>query len=80
MYDSWQYGIGSHASAAKRILGSVEILVQSDNGQLISIRHLLISGSSNWVIGRNVTKPCNLEHIGKCNQVAWSRRSYLHGR
>eukprot|EP00171_Calliarthron_tuberculosum_P000101 IDg101t1 len=29
----------------------------------VRVRHLIIQGSSQWVIGRNVTKHCNIIHI-----------------
>ena len=60
----WQYGVGSHASAPRRILGSVLLSVESDNGHTVAIRHLVISGTSQWVIGRNVTRSCDINHIG----------------
>lgn len=30
-----------------------------------SIRHSVIDGSSNWVIGRNVTSVCNIQHTDR---------------
>ena len=62
-YDRWQYGQGDHSSFAKEIIGSVELFVTTDKKELISIRHLVIKGSSGWVIGRNVTSPCDIQHI-----------------
>lgn len=53
--DSWQYGSGSHASSKKAIIGSVEIYISTDSEDLISVRHLVIKGSSGWFIGRNLT-------------------------
>lgn len=64
-YELWKYGLGAHASAAKRIIGSIEIFVRSQNNAIVSIRHLLIGGSSSWVIGRNITRPYNMLHIGE---------------
>ena len=58
----WQYGTGSHASQRKRIVGSVLLTARCNDGTLIQIRHLLIEGSSPWVIGRNVTRKCNILH------------------
>lgn len=58
----WQYGTGEHASAKRRILGSVEILCRSDLGRPVAIRYLVLEGSSQWVIGRNVTRSCNILH------------------
>jgi len=61
----WQYGIGSHASKSRRIIGSVVITARSDQGGDVSIRHLVIQGSSQWIIGRNVTSSCNMVRIGR---------------
>lgn len=35
----------------------------SDNKITISIRHIVISASSQWIIGRNLMTKCNLEYI-----------------
>ena len=61
----WQYGIGQHSSAPRRILGSVLLSAQADSGRKVNIRHLVLDGSSQWVIGRNVTSNANLIHVGK---------------
>lgn len=61
-YTQWQYGTGTHASAARDILGSVMISGHSDNGRCVEIRHLVLDGSSQWVIGKNVTKYANILH------------------
>lgn len=60
----WQYGTGKHSSQAKRILGSVMLTARSDSGDPVSIRHLVIAGSSQWIIGRNVTRNCDILHLG----------------
>jgi len=60
----WQYGTGEHSSDARKILGSVMLQACDDYGDKINIRHLVIDGSSQWVIGRNVTKHCDIQHIG----------------
>ena len=59
----WQYGNGNHASKSKRIIGSILIDVTSDQGNIVRIRHLVIEGSSQWVVGRNITKHCNIQRI-----------------
>jgi len=61
----WQYGDGKHKSAAKAIVGSIMFTALSDQGNYIRMRHLIIEGSSQWLIGRNVTKSCDILHIGK---------------
>ena len=37
----------------------------SDSGRNVFIRHLVLDGSSQWVIGKNVTQKSNRLHIGK---------------
>ena len=59
----WQYGSGNHASESRRIIGSVMLFARTDLGNCVDIRHLIIEGSSQWLIGKNVTKHCNIEHI-----------------
>ena len=59
----WQYGTGEHASPPRRILGSIVLTATSDTGNPVSITHLVVSGSSQWVIGRNVTSRSNIEHL-----------------
>lgn len=60
----WQYGRGEHSSKPRRILGSVFLITIFDQGTPVGIRHLIIDGSSSWVIGRNVTPKANINHIG----------------
>lgn len=59
----WQYGSGTHSSKARKIVGSVVLCATSDQGSPVEIRHLVIEGSSQWIIGRNVTRHCDIEHI-----------------
>lgn len=59
----WQYGKGKHASKPRKILESLFLTILSDQGTPVSIRHLLIEGSSQWVIGRNVTANANIIHL-----------------
>ena len=61
----WQYGTGEPASPARRILGSIVLTATSDHGTPVRITHLVLEGSSQWVIGRNVTRKANIEHIGR---------------
>ena len=62
-FEYWQFGSGAHSSAAKPILGSTNIKCKSDHGSPISIRHIIVQGSSPWVIGRNITRLCDIIHI-----------------
>ena len=59
----WQYGIGDHSSQSKKIIGSVMFKARTHQGGFVQIRHLVIEGSSQWVVGRNVTNYCNILHI-----------------
>ena len=58
----WQYGTGAHSSETRSIIGSVLLSVCSDQGAEVQIRHLIISGSSQWFIGRNITSHCDIVH------------------
>lgn len=40
------------------------LIAVSDSGTLVNVRHLFIEGTSQWVIGRNVTCICSIIHIG----------------
>lgn len=60
----WQYGMGSHSSKTRRILGSVMFARLTDEGNEVRIRHLIMEGSSKWVIGRNVTKCRDIIRVG----------------
>lgn len=59
----WQYGSGKHKSEVRRIIGSLFLTAMSDSGNPIRMRHLIVEGSSQWVIGRNVTKSCDILQI-----------------
>ena len=61
----WQYGTEEHSSSRRRILGSVMFTATSDSGLNVFIRHLFLDGSSQWVIGKNVTQKANILQIGK---------------
>lgn len=61
----WHFGTGQHASAFRKILGWTALTAESDNDQNINNRHILIEGSSQWVIGRNVTSKINILHVGR---------------
>lgn len=61
-YTHWQYGVGKHSSDARPILGSVEVNARTDSGREVMIRHLVLDGSSQWVIGKNVTRRSDILH------------------
>lgn len=49
-----------HDSPKRKILGSTNVNVVSDNGLPIAIRDLVIQGSEKLVIGLNITRDCEL--------------------
>lgn len=59
----WQYGSGKHKNEVRRIIGSLFLTAMSDSDNPIRMRHLIVEGSSQWVIGRNVTKSSDILHI-----------------
>ena len=46
----WQYGSGEHSSEAMKVLGSVVFQAQTDQGDVVKSRHLVIEGSSQWIL------------------------------
>lgn len=58
----WQYGSGKHASPRKKIIGSICLNLLSDEGTNLQMRHLIIQGSSPWIIERNVTSQVDIIH------------------
>lgn len=60
----WQLGFGAHACTAKPILGSSMLRFMSDNGRPIEICHIIVAGSSSWVLGRNITRVWEIRHVG----------------
>ena len=62
-YRYWKFGSGTHTSEAKPIRGSVMLNFISDCGSTITIRHVAISGSSPWVLVRDITRKCVLVHL-----------------
>lgn len=71
-FEYLRFGGGAHSSPSRKILGSVPIFVRTNSGALASIRHLVIEGSSLWLIGRNVTRRCDILHIN-ANKIRLSR-------
>ena len=64
-HSHWQYGTGEHASPAREILGSTVLSAQSDSGRTICITHLVLQGSSQWVLRKNITRKADIEHIDR---------------
>lgn len=51
----WQYGNGARASQKRCILGHVDFQALTDDNNTIIIRHLILEGSSQWILGKIVT-------------------------
>lgn len=60
----WQYGSGSYGSPRRAITGSVLIPANTMNGNMILVHHLILEGSSQWAVGRSVTRKANIIHRG----------------
>lgn len=61
----WKYGTGEHSSPVRRIPGPILLTVRADCGRDVNTGHMVLEGSTKWVIGRNVTRNVNIEHIGR---------------
>lgn len=61
----WQYGVSDHSSAFSSNIGSVVITAISDSGRKVLIHHFVLDGSSQGVIGKNVTKESNILKINR---------------
>lgn len=55
-YTHWQYGIGKHASAPRKFFGSTSLKTYTNSGLEVNIRHLVLNGLSQWIVGKNVTR------------------------
>ncbi|CAN8063104.1 unnamed protein product [Agarophyton chilense] len=60
---NWQYGSGNHKSEPRRILGSIVLSARSNACNSANVRRVVVEGSTQWVIGRNVTQYCNIMHL-----------------
>lgn len=66
----WKYGTGYHASGVRYIIGSVIITISNDEGHPVSIIHLVLNGSSQWMIGRKIaTRSIHLHESHKSLQL-----------
>lgn len=59
----WKLGIGDHSNPCRQILGSVILHILTDRNKRITVRHIVIDGSSHLVLGRNITRLCNIVHL-----------------
>lgn len=62
-YKKFQYGTRSHSSQSRKILRSITPKAYSDIDSSLPITHIVVIGSSLQIVGRNVTKHVNKEHI-----------------
>lgn len=63
----WQLGFGEHASTAKPIITSTMLEFIPDQGRPIQICHIIVDGSSPWLLGRNITRLTYILHVnGNC--------------
>lgn len=64
-HTNWQYGTGQHASMPRHMLRYISRDAISDNGKKIYIKHLVLDGSSQWFIDKNVTNNANILHANR---------------
>lgn len=60
-----QYGNALHASERRRILESILLYITTDYRPIISVCHVVVEGSSQLVLGRNLTHNFDISHINK---------------
>lgn len=73
----WQYGVGMHSSESRHILGAITLTAKFDCAT-IKICHLVSGGSSQLVIGRNVTSRGNILHMNNnCLQISGSENRLI---
>lgn len=63
MYSKHKYGSGSHSSLNRKIIGSVVLPLRSELGFPVKITHIVLEGSSQWVIGRKIIEHCKIDHF-----------------
>lgn len=64
-FDFWQFGAGSNSSDRRAILGYIVYYMLSDNEKVVAVCHLVIDGSSQWVLGQKGMSMCNIIHIDR---------------
>lgn len=52
----WPYRNDLHASEGGKILGSARFHLRTGHKAAVSIRHLVVEGTFQWVLGQNLTK------------------------
>lgn len=74
----WQYGTGEHSSAVRNMLGSVILSVRAPCGLTVDIRHFVLDGSSQWVVGDNVTSHGITNLLGVSEVILPARDKLVH--
>lgn len=59
----WQYGPGTHSSAKSCNHGSIFVSLVSDSSRTVMSCHVVLDGSSQCVLGQNVTRCVDIEHV-----------------
>lgn len=58
-----QYDTRTHANPRRKIIGSIMLSAIYNQSIPVEILHLFLEGSSQWVISRNATRSCNINHV-----------------
>lgn len=74
----WQYGRNGHASDARAIIGSIGLNATTDEETVASINHLVLDGSSQRVIGRNLTGCDDVRNVAESSVVILSETCLTH--
>lgn len=56
------FGVGNHASQRSNIDGSIQLYALTGLNQLVLVHRLLFEGLLQWILGRNITRLCNVVH------------------
>lgn len=59
----WQFCLRDHASPRRRILVSANLHLTTHSMCRIAVRNIVIEGSPQWILGRSITRMCNILHI-----------------
>lgn len=51
-YKYWQYGQGQHSSTLRDVISSFKLDFSTDIGTHVTIKHLVVNASSQWLIGK----------------------------
>lgn len=63
---------------AKQIIGSIILQALCDDEIRINIRDIVIEGSSQWIIGRNVTREVDIIHNINTKFSLFHARKLMH--